>query len=86
MLLKNVLLVHRPQASYFGLQYVTKRGRDWWLVLDKPIRKQLEQHGQDGCHNTALKFRVHFFVSDFNQLHDEITRSVEGIINLYLLQ
>ena len=32
------------QVEYFGLSYKTKKGHEWWLVLEKPIKKQLEQH------------------------------------------
>ena len=62
------------QISFFGLQYINKKGREWWLTLDKSICKQLERHGKNGCHNVILSFRVHFFVSDIDRLQEEVTR------------
>ena len=66
------------QVGYFGLCYKTKKGYEWWVVLEKPIKKQLEQHAASSvglCIN--LKFKIHFFVagSSWLKLQDKLTRS-----------
>ncbi|KAJ7372882.1 Tyrosine-protein phosphatase non-receptor type 21 [Desmophyllum pertusum] len=71
------------EVGYFGLCYKTKKGYEWWVVLEKPIKKQLEQHAASSvglCIN--LKFKIHFFVagSSWLKLQDKLTR------NFYYLQ
>lgn len=63
------------QITYFGLQYINKKGSEWWLELDKSVIKQLQRHGNGSIDNN-LKLQVHFFVSDVFSLQDEITRYV----------
>ena len=52
------------QIEHYGLSYKTNQGYEWWLVLEKPIRKQLERNAAGGLYNAQLKFKVHFFVAD----------------------
>lgn len=61
------------QITYFGLQYVNKKGSEWWLELDKPVSKQLQRHS-NGYFDATLKFQVHFFVSDVFSLQSAVTR------------
>ena len=64
------------QAGNFGLCYKTKKGYEWWLVLEKPIKKQLEQHASTSLGTINLKFKIHFFVagSSWLRLQDKLTR------------
>lgn len=62
------------EISYFGLKYNTKKGREHWVLLNKPLRHQLEKYAANGLSNTVLKLGVNFYVSDINRLRDEITR------------
>ncbi|XP_015750419.1 PREDICTED: tyrosine-protein phosphatase non-receptor type 21-like [Acropora digitifera] len=70
------------RIGYFGLCYRNKKGHEWWLILEKPIRKQLDKHAASGPHNINLKFKIQFFVTDscWIKLQDEVIR------NLYYLQ
>lgn len=70
------------EIGYFGLCYRNKKGHEWWLILEKPIRKQLDKHASYGLHNINLKFKIQFFVTDscWIKLQDEVIR------NLYYLQ
>ena len=52
------------QIGYFGLCYKTKKGHEWWLILEKPIKKQLERNAANGLCNIELKFKIHFFMAD----------------------
>ncbi|XP_031559142.1 tyrosine-protein phosphatase non-receptor type 21-like [Actinia tenebrosa] len=61
------------EVGYFGLQYFTKKGSEWWLELDKPVIKQLQRHAKDYT-NCTLEFQVHFFVANIYCLQEEITR------------
>lgn len=71
------------QTGHFGLCYKTKRGHEWWLILEKPIRKQLEKYAAnyDLC-KIELKFKIQFFMADSSwmRMQDKPTR------NLYYLQ
>lgn len=71
-----------PQIEHYGLSYKTKRGHEWWLVLEKPIRKQLERNAASGLYNAELKFKVHFFVADSSW----IRLQVNSTRRLYYLQ
>ena len=64
------------QVGYYGLCYKTKKGYEWWLVLDKPIKKQLEQHACSSVGTINIKFKIHFFVagSSWLRLQDKLTR------------
>jgi len=64
------------QVEYFGLCYKTKKGHEWWLVLEKPIKKQLEQHASSFVGTVNLKFKIHFFVAGSSCLRfqDKLTR------------
>ncbi|KAK2551737.1 Tyrosine-protein phosphatase non-receptor type 21 [Acropora cervicornis] len=70
------------EIGYFGLCYRNKKGHEWWLILEKPIRKQLDKHAASGPHNINLKLKIQFFVTDscWIKLQDEVIR------NLYYLQ
>ena len=75
------------QTGIFGLCYKTKKGHDWWLLLDKPIRKQLERHAANGLSNIKLKFKIRFFTTDscWMKLQDKAVRWMscdEYIFNL----
>ena len=63
------------QVGYFGLCYKTKKGYEWWLVLEKPIKKQLEHHVCSSVGTSInLKFKIHFFVagSSWLRLQDKL--------------
>ena len=64
------------QVEYFGLSYKTKKGHEWWLVLEKPIKKQLEQHASSCVGTINLKFKIHFFLSGSSclRIQDKLTR------------
>lgn len=64
------------QVENFGLCYKTKKDHEWWLVLEKPIKKQLEQHASKSVRSVNLKFKIHFFVAGSSclRLQDKITR------------
>lgn len=64
------------QTGNFGLCYKTKKGHEWWLLLDKPIRKQLERHAANGLCNIKLKFKIRFFTADpcWMKLQDKAVR------------
>ena len=51
------------QVGYFGLCYKTKKGYDWWIVLEKSIKKQLEQNTLSSVGSIRLKLKIHFFVT-----------------------
>lgn len=75
----HISVVMSSQITYFGLQYVNKKGSEWWIELDKPVSKQLQRYGS-GYTDATLKFQVHFFVSNVFYLQEEISRYV-----LYLI-
>ena len=64
------------QVEYFGLCYKTKKGHERWLVLEKTIKKQLEQHAPSCVGTVNLKFKIHFFVAGSSCLRfqDKLTR------------
>lgn len=66
------------EVGFFGLSYKNKRGHDWWLILEKPIRKQLEKHAASGLCNIKLKFKIRFFMADPScmRLQDEAVRNL----------
>lgn len=66
------------QTGNFGLCYKTKKGHEWWLLLDKPIRKQLERHAANGLCNIKLKFKIRFFTADpcWMKLQDKAVRDL----------
>lgn len=65
------------EVGYFGLSYKTKKGYDWWLVLEKPIKKQLEQNTISYIGSIRLKLKIHFFVNGASwlKLQDKLIRS-----------
>ncbi|PFX18121.1 Tyrosine-protein phosphatase non-receptor type 21 [Stylophora pistillata] len=65
------------EVGYFGLSYKTKKGHDWWLVLEKPIKKQLEQNTISYIGSIRLKLKIHFFVNGASwlKLQDKLIRS-----------
>ena len=69
--------VLNSQTGHFGLCYKTKRGHEWWLILEKPIRKQLEKYAAnyDLC-KIELKFKIQFFMADSSwmRMQDKPTR------------
>lgn len=64
------------EVEYFGLCYKTKKGHEWWLVLEKPMKKQLEQQAYSCVGTVNLKFKIHFFVAGSSclRLQDKLTR------------
>ncbi|XP_061118071.1 band 4.1-like protein 4B isoform X2 [Conger conger] len=57
------------EADYFGLQYMDPEQVSHWLDGTKPIKKQIK----NGPPYT-LYFRVKFYSSEPNNLHEELTR------------
>lgn len=65
------------EVGYFGLCYKTKKGYDWWIVLEKSIKKQLEQNTLSSVGSIRLKLKIHFFVtgSSWLKLQGKLIRS-----------
>uniref|UniRef100_A0A8K9X7V9 Erythrocyte membrane protein band 4.1 like 4B n=1 Tax=Oncorhynchus mykiss TaxID=8022 RepID=A0A8K9X7V9_ONCMY len=57
------------EADYFGLQFMDPEQVSHWLDVSKPIKKQI----RDGP-PYRLFFRVKFYSSEPNNLHEEFTR------------
>ncbi|KAL0985362.1 hypothetical protein UPYG_G00155950 [Umbra pygmaea] len=57
------------EADYFGLQFMDSEQVSHWLDVSKPIKKQIK----DGP-PYRLFFRVKFYSSEPNNLHEEFTR------------
>ncbi|XP_031432323.1 band 4.1-like protein 4B isoform X2 [Clupea harengus] len=57
------------ESDYFGLQYVDPEQAPHWLDVTKPIKKQI-RNGPP----FILFFRVKFYSSEPNNLHEEFTR------------
>ncbi|MGH0121271.1 UNVERIFIED_CONTAM: hypothetical protein FKN15_074844 [Acipenser sinensis] len=58
------------EVDYFGLQYMDAEQVSHWLDYAKPIKKQIK-HGPP----YTLHFRIKFYSSEPNNLHEEFTRS-----------
>ncbi|XP_043278683.1 tyrosine-protein phosphatase non-receptor type 14 [Venturia canescens] len=60
------------QPEYFGLRYICRYGEPQlrWVDMDKPLKRQLEKDAK----NFNLYFRVMFYVTDVQLIHDEMTR------------
>ncbi|KAM6968398.1 band 4.1-like protein 4B [Aplochiton taeniatus] len=57
------------EADYFGLQFMDSAQVSHWLDVSKPIKKQITDDPQ-----YRLFFRVKFYSSEPNNLHEEFTR------------
>ncbi|XP_048116193.1 band 4.1-like protein 4B isoform X2 [Alosa alosa] len=57
------------ESDYFGLQYVDPEQVAQWLDVTKPIKKQIRN-----APPFVLFFRVKFYSSEPNNLHEEFTR------------
>ena len=60
--------------NYFGLQYKNKRQQMRWIEMNKSVKKQLDRNGFNDGKDAVLGFRVQFFATDCQKLHQEITR------------
>ncbi|XP_036394342.1 band 4.1-like protein 4B [Megalops cyprinoides] len=57
------------EADYFGLQFMDQDQMSHWLDSTKPIKKQIKTNPP-----YTLYFRVKFYSSEPNNLHEEFTR------------
>ncbi|KAG7469162.1 hypothetical protein MATL_G00126040 [Megalops atlanticus] len=57
------------EADYFGLQFMDQEQMSHWLDSTKPIKKQIKTNPP-----YTLYFRVKFYSSEPNNLHEEFTR------------
>ncbi|XP_025094026.1 band 4.1-like protein 5 isoform X4 [Pomacea canaliculata] len=57
------------EKDYFGLQYTDHHNVNHWLDITKQVRKQVKIGPP-----YTLKFRVKFYSSEPNNLHEELTR------------
>jgi len=62
------------EVNYFGLQYKNKRQYPRWIEMNKSLKKQLDRNAFHEGKDAVIIFRVQFFATDCQKLHQEITR------------
>ena len=55
------------QTDYFGLRYFNKKLQFRWVELDKPLKRQLDKHGN----SPLLYFGVMFYIAGAHKITDE---------------
>ena len=72
------------QLNYFGLQYKNKRQVSRWIVMHKSLKKELDRNGFNEGKDAVLAFKIQFFATDCQKLHQEITRYFVQYISILL--